>query len=136
MAKIKTRFVCNNCGSVSTRWLGRCPQCGEWNTLVEEQTVPQTPKGVASSVRSEGTEPELLKSVRMESMSRLQTGIDELDTVLGGGIVPGALILLSGDPGIGKSTLVLQTAAAVSREAGTVLSDTSRKMTGSMPLKV
>ena len=85
MAKIKTRFVCNNCGSVSTRWLGRCPQCGEWNTLVEEQTVPQAPKGVASSVRSEGTEPELLKSVRMESMSRLQTGIDELDTVLGGG---------------------------------------------------
>ena len=69
MAKIKTRFVCNNCGSVSTRWLGRCPQCGEWNTLVEEQTVPQAPKGVASSVRSEGTEPELLKSVRMESMS-------------------------------------------------------------------
>ena len=135
MAKIKTRFVCNNCGSVSTRWLGRCPQCGEWNTLVEEQTVPQAPKGVASSVRSEGTEPELLKSVRMESMSRLQTGIDELDTVLGGGIVPGALILLSGDPGIGKSTLVLQTAAAVSREAGTVLYASGEESAGQIKMR-
>ena len=135
MAKIKTRFVCNNCGSVSTRWLGRCPQCGEWNTFVEEQTVPQAPKGVASSVRSEGTEPELLKSVRMESMSRLQTGIDELDTVLGGGIVPGALILLSGDPGIGKSTLVLQTAAAVSREAGTVLYASGEESAGQIKMR-
>ena len=103
MAKVRTRFVCSECGSVSTRWLGRCPHCGEWNTLAEETEKVTVPAAAASSVRQNDTKPAPLGEIKLETMTRLTTGIGELDTVLGGGIVPGALILLSGDPGIGKS---------------------------------
>ena len=119
MAKIKTRYVCNNCGSVSSRWLGRCPQCGEWNTMVEETVAPEAPKAAQSMARSgPASQAASLADIAMEDMARMETGIGELDRVLGGGIVPGALILLSGDPGIGKSTLVLQLAAAVCDKNG------------------
>ncbi|MGN0952175.1 MAG: ATPase domain-containing protein, partial [Megasphaera elsdenii] len=108
MAKKKTRYVCTNCGSVSSRWLGRCPQCGEWNTMTEETVEPEAPKAAQSMARSgPASQAASLADIAMEDMARMETGIGELDRVLGGGIVPGALILLSGDPGIGKSTLVL-----------------------------
>ncbi len=114
MAKRKTRYVCTNCGSVSSRWLGRCPQCGEWNTMTEETVEPEAPKAAQSMARSgPASQAASLADIAMEDMARMETEIGELDRVLGGGIVPGALILLSGDPGIGKSTLVLQLAAAV-----------------------
>ena len=133
-AKSKTRYVCANCGSVSSRWLGRCPQCGEWNTMMEEQAVPEPPKGVGAR-QGKGAKPALLQDIAMEQMSRVRTGIGELDRVLGGGIVPGALILLSGDPGIGKSTLVLQIADAVCRHAGAVLYGSGEESAGQIKVR-
>ena len=134
MAKTKIRYVCANCGSVSGRWLGRCPQCGEWNTMMEEQAVPEPPKGVGAR-QGKGAKPALLQDIAMEQMSRVRTGIGELDRVLGGGIVPGALILLSGDPGIGKSTLVLQIADAVCRHAGAVLYGSGEESAGQIKVR-
>lgn len=134
MAKSKTRYVCANCGSVSSRWLGRCPQCGEWNTMMEEQAAPEPPKGVGTR-QGKGAKPALLQDIAMEQMSRVRTGIGELDRVLGGGIVPGALILLSGDPGIGKSTLVLQIADAVCRHAGAVLYGSGEESAGQIKVR-
>lgn len=134
MAKTKIRYVCANCGSVSSRWLGRCPQCGEWNTMMEEQAVPEPPKGVGAQ-QGKGAKPALLQDIAMEQMSRVRTGIGELDRVLGGGIVPGALILLSGDPGIGKSTLVLQIADAVCRHAGAVLYGSGEESAGQIKVR-
>lgn len=136
MAKSKMRYVCSNCGSVSSRWLGRCPQCGEWNTMVEEQQPAQAPPAAAHMQRSGGgCKAALLQDIAMEKMTRIATGIGELDRVLGGGIVPGALILLSGDPGIGKSTLVLQTAAAVCKQAGMVLYGSGEESAGQIKLR-
>lgn len=134
MAKTKIRYVCANCSSVSSRWLGRCPQCGEWNTMMEEQAVPEPPKGVGAR-QGKGAKPALLQDIAMEQMSRVRTGIGELDRVLGGGIVPGALILLSGDPGIGKSTLVLQIADAVCRHAGAVLYGSGEESAGQIKVR-
>ena len=134
MARTKIRYVCANCGSVSSRWLGRCPQCGKWNTMMEEQAVPEPPKGVGAR-QGKGAKPALLQDIAMEQMSRVRTGIGELDRVLGGGIVPGALILLSGDPGIGKSTLVLQIADAVCRHAGAVLYGSGEESAGQIKVR-
>lgn len=134
MARTKIRYVCANCGSVSSRWLGRCLQCGEWNTMMEEQAVPEPPKGVGAR-QGKGAKPALLQDIAMEQMSRVRTGIGELDRVLGGGIVPGALILLSGDPGIGKSTLVLQIADAVCRHAGAVLYGSGEESAGQIKVR-
>lgn len=136
MAKIKTRYVCSNCGSVSSRWLGRCPQCGEWNTMVEETVAPEAPKAAQSMARSgPASQAASLADIAMEDMARMETGIGELDRVLGGGIVPGALILLSGDPGIGKSTLVLQLAAAVCDKNGTVLYGSGEESAGQIKMR-
>ncbi|MEO0068075.1 MAG: DNA repair protein RadA [candidate division WOR-3 bacterium] len=103
----KTHFVCQNCGYENPRWLGRCPNCGEWNTLIEEQiSVQEKSHRIHSdSVR---VSPRRLSELSPENFSRESTGIGELDRVLGGGIVPGSLLLLGGEPGIGKSTLLLQ----------------------------
>lgn len=136
MAKVKTRYVCSNCGSVSSRWLGRCPQCGEWNTMVEETLQPEAPKASQSLARQGlATKPASLSDIAMEQMGRIATGIGELDRVLGGGIVPGALILLSGDPGIGKSTLVLQLAASVCQTTGMVLYGSGEESAGQIKIR-
>jgi DNA repair protein RadA/Sms len=105
MAKIKTQFICQTCGAHSPKWLGRCPECSGWNTLVEEVEKADTRPAWGS--RSAQGKPIPLSEVRADSESRRLTGIQELDRVLGGGVVPGALTLLGGDPGIGKSTLLL-----------------------------
>lgn len=136
MAKVKTRYVCSNCGSVSSRWLGRCPQCGEWNTFVEETIQPPAPKGAQTLARQGlSTKAAPLTAITMEKMGRIVTGMGELDRVLGGGLVPGALILLSGDPGIGKSTLVLQVAAAVCQHAGAVLYGSGEESAGQIKIR-
>lgn len=136
MAKAKTRYVCTSCGSVSSRWLGRCPQCGEWNTMAEEQVAPEAPKAAQSMARSgPASRATSLSDIALEDMTRVETGIGELDRVLGGGIVPGALILLSGDPGIGKSTLVLQLAAAVCDKNGAVLYGSGEESAGQIKLR-
>ena len=136
MAKAKVRYVCTSCGSVSSRWLGRCPQCGEWNTMEEEKVVPEAPKAAQSMARSgPASQATSLSDIALEDMTRVETGIGELDRVLGGGIVPGALILLSGDPGIGKSTLVLQLAAAVCDKNGAVLYGSGEESAGQIKLR-
>ena len=136
MAKAKVRYVCTGCGSVSSRWLGRCPQCGEWNTMEEEKVVPEAPKAAQSMARSgPASQATSLSDIALEDMTRVETGIGELDRVLGGGIVPGALILLSGDPGIGKSTLVLQLAAAVCDKNGAVLYGSGEESAGQIKLR-
>ena len=106
----KTVFFCQNCGHEESKWLGQCPACKEWNTFVEEKvTVPKTgsalPSGTAGGA---APQPVLLTSVDTDDDERIRTGIGELDRVLGGGIVQGSLVLVGGDPGIGKSTLLLQ----------------------------
>ncbi len=107
MAKGKgTIFFCQDCGNESSKWLGQCPACKGWNTFVEEPVIKKSAKG--SKIKSERKEPSYLADIVMDNEDRTFTGINELDRVLGGGIVAGSLILVGGDPGIGKSTLLLQ----------------------------
>ena len=123
MAKVKTAYFCNNCGAESARWLGKCPQCGQWNTLVEEVVRETKQKGTASyaPVDKAATKPVALADIKTEDSPRISTGYGEIDRVLGGGIVPGALILLGGDPGIGKSTILLQVSGKIADTHGKVL---------------
>lgn len=122
MAKAKIQYVCQNCGYSSSRYLGRCPNCGEWNSLVEEKVQSATPTSSSRvSLAGVKTKPTKIKEIKMGQMPRTQTKIRELDRVLGGGIVPGSLILIGGDPGIGKSTLLLQVSGQLNKVGGTVL---------------
>ncbi len=105
--KSSTAFFCNECGYESSKWMGQCPACKSWNTLVEEPVVRAAQSGRSGSDRL-AAEPTSISKVSAESALRCKTGIAELDRVLGGGIVPGSLVLVGGDPGIGKSTLLLQ----------------------------
>lgn len=114
----KSVFFCQNCGHEESKWLGQCPMCKEWNTFVEEKVV-QT-KGVTAK-QARDAEVVTLSSVKTDSEDRIKTKIEELDRVLGGGIVPGSLILVGGDPGIGKSTLLLQVCQKLAAEKKHVL---------------
>ncbi|MEP6794195.1 MAG: DNA repair protein RadA [Saprospiraceae bacterium] len=110
MSKIKTRFVCKNCGATSSNRLGRCPQCNEWDTFTEEIIQSATPQSVRLAEKEKSI-PTLLSELNIENEMRVALGDSELERVLGGGIVPGSLILMAGEPGAGKSTLCLQLAA-------------------------
>jgi DNA repair protein RadA/Sms len=116
MSKPRSVFVCQSCGAQQTRWLGRCPDCQEWNTLVEERLAVE-PKAGARAARGGGAarQPEPITAVAPAREERCSSGIGELDRVLGGGVVPGSVVLIGGDPGIGKSTLVLQALAQLAR---------------------
>ncbi|MEE0693506.1 MAG: DNA repair protein RadA [Lachnospiraceae bacterium] len=107
MAKTKTVFFCQNCGFESSKWMGQCPGCREWNTFAEEPRTVIKRSGTSVSTR-EAAKPQMLSQIEMSSAPRTTTGFGELDRVLGGGIVQGSLVLVGGDPGIGKSTLLLQ----------------------------
>lgn len=113
MAKTKTVYVCSHCGADSPKWLGKCPNCGEWNTYVEEvvaKEVPSAKRPVPSGLSERGqARPVLLRDITAEKEDRLDMKDQELNRVLGGGLVKGSLVLIGGEPGIGKSTLVLQT---------------------------
>lgn len=113
MAKNKTVFVCQNCGAESPKWIGRCPSCKEWNSYHEEIIQGSGPRETAFVVSQEKRKPELLDNIRSDEFSRQKSGVSELDRILGGGIVTGSLILLGGEPGVGKSTLALQIALAL-----------------------
>jgi DNA repair protein RadA/Sms len=118
MAKAKNNYTCSDCGGISNKWAGQCPACGQWNTLLETQVeavgnnrFSQTTSGLVASA------PVLtLSEIDALDVPRFGSGIDEFDRVLGGGLVPGGVVLIGGDPGIGKSTLLLQSLAAISRE--------------------
>ena len=115
MAKPKRRYVCQNCGSVTTRWQGQCPDCSEWNTLVED--APATVFSMKHDLSSGGRAVQFVDLDKPGEMPvRQGTGLAEFDRALGGGLVPGSAILMGGDPGIGKSTLLLQAAAAIARD--------------------
>ena len=118
--KTKTVFSCQNCGYQSPKWLGRCPDCNSWNSFVEEDYIRPTTK-TKERVSLYKNEPVLLKDVEIEEESRLKTDISELDRVLGGGIVQGSVVLIGGDPGIGKSTLSLQVSNQLTKQGVTVL---------------
>lgn len=107
MAKKKSSFVCQNCGYKSAKYLGRCPNCGEWSSFVEEVEVQEV-KNQRVSMSGERSKPMKLDEVELFETPRVETDLDEFNRVLGGGVVPGSLVLIGGDPGIGKSTLLLQ----------------------------
>ncbi len=116
MAKIRTRYICQECGSAQPKWMGRCPDCGEWNTLVEtivEEGRPgAAPPAVRQALAGRNT-PQPLTTISADSYQRTLLPTDEFNRVLGGGLVPGSLVLIGGDPGIGKSTLLLQMSAGL-----------------------
>ena len=118
MAKTRTIYSCQGCGNTSYKWLGKCPDCGGWNTFLEEKALPEK----KSSARMEsGGPPQPISELNITEEDRVRTGIAELDRVLGGGMVPGSAILIGGDPGIGKSTLLLQAMGALAAKGVKVL---------------
>ena len=112
MAKVRTVYFCSNCGAESAKWIGRCPSCHQWNTYVEEKIAP-VKSGYGKSEHAQRTRPIALKDVQPGKMERQSSGLKEIDRLLGGGMVPGSILLLGGEPGIGKSTLALQIAMQV-----------------------
>ena len=122
--KQKVVFSCQECGSQSAKWLGRCPDCGAWNSFVEERAVPAVVAAAGAEKRytlAAAAGPQLYADIDTVVAERLSTGIGEFDRVLGGGVVPGSLVLIGGEPGIGKSTLLLQAAAHFAKSIGPVL---------------
>ena len=130
MAKVVLQFTCGECGATTGRWLGRCPGCGAFGTLAEEL---QSREVARSAARARA--PQRLGDVRVEDAARLSTGVAELDRVLGGGLVPASLVLLGGEPGVGKSTLLLSALGAVARGGGTALLVTGEESVAQVRLR-
>lgn len=135
MAKVKTRYVCQNCGYISPRMLGRCPNCGAWNQLVEELEPQKVIAPVTPNFAGETKQPVKLSEITFNEEKRVHTGLTELDRVLGGGVVPGSLVLIGGDPGIGKSTLLLQVSGQLEQTGGQVLYVTGEESASQIKLR-
>lgn len=120
-SKMATVFFCQNCGYESSKWMGQCPGCKEWNSMVEEKVVSKAKSTGGSIRKNEGAKPSNLSEVSIQEEERMTTHMGELDRVLGGGIVPGSLTLVGGDPGIGKSTLLLQVCRHMAADGHKVL---------------
>lgn len=114
--KVKTTYVCQNCGAQSPKWVGKCQTCGEWNTYVEEIVEKKSSGKIAKVISQEIAKPTKINEINSERITRFSTTNKELDRVLGGGLVPGSLTLIGGEPGIGKSTLVLQVALQIKKK--------------------
>lgn len=124
MAKVKTKYICQNCGYETPKWMGKCPECQKWNTLVEElvETASQRSAAKRSFVSSNtSSKPVRINDIKAKNEDRFSSGIKELDRVLGGGIVRGSLVLVGGDPGIGKSTLLIQVSNEVAKSGKKVI---------------
>ena len=138
MARVKSVHVCQSCGYESPRWLGKCPGCEAWNTFVEEVREPEPKAGAPSRGgygAASGNKPTQLRDVESQEQSRVLSGIGELDRVLGGGFVPGGIVMLGGDPGIGKSTLSLQVAAVFAGRGIEVLYITGEESLGQIRMR-
>jgi len=120
MAKLRVQYVCQSCGATFMKWAGRCTSCGEWNTLLETVTEARSTRAVQASL-APTSRPQALPDIQADQFHRLPVGFEELARVLGGGIVPGSVVLIGGDPGIGKSTLLLQASAQLAASSGPVL---------------
>lgn len=127
--KKKTVYVCQECGYDSPKWLGRCPGCGAWNTMVEEFIQPEETAAASRTGLSTGAGPQPIGEVEVEDLPRFTAGSGELDRVLGGGVIPGSLVLIVGDPGVGKSSLTLRVCAEVARQGRKVLYVTGEEST-------
>ncbi|MCZ2809734.1 MAG: AAA family ATPase, partial [Candidatus Bathyarchaeota archaeon] len=122
MAKRKTKFMCNSCGYESAKWMGRCPGCSEWNTMVEEiEVVVKGPRRTFQHSDGPQHKATPITAIEIADEPRVDTDLEELNRVLGGGVVPGSLVLIGGDPGIGKSTLLLQVSALLANKNHRVL---------------
>lgn len=131
MAKSKSVYVCQNCGAESPKWIGHCPACGEWNSYREEIVSSTPPSGISRDITRR--KPELLSGIEVNENDRITSGISETDRILGGGMVKGSLILMGGEPGIGKSTLALQIALAT--QGRTVLYVSGEESEGQVKLR-
>ena len=128
MAKVKTTFFCQNCGAQSTQWMGKCKACNEWNTIVEEVvSVTQKENAWKTDTTQRANKAQSIQEISLENEPRIHTSDKELDRVLGGGVVPGSLVLLGGEPGIGKSTLLLQVALRLQHKVLYVTGEESDK---------
>jgi DNA repair protein RadA/Sms len=128
MAKIRTKYICQQCGGEQSKWVGKCPDCGAWNTMEETVDVPQSPAQqrrqslLGTTALAQGTQfPLVLPDIKPLLQQRISVGYPEMDRVLGGGLVAGSLTLIGGEPGIGKSTLLLQVSGAIAKNVGPVL---------------
>jgi DNA repair protein RadA/Sms len=128
MPKSRTKYICQQCGGEQTKWLGKCPDCGAWNTLEEVAELPQSPAQqrrqalLGTSAIAQGTQfPLVLPEIKPLAQERISVGYPEMDRVLGGGLVAGSLTLIGGEPGIGKSTLLLQVSGSIAKNIGPVL---------------
>lgn len=119
--KRSTVFMCQECGTESPKYLGKCPSCGKWNTFVEEKIAQETDTRSRVSLSRQVSKAQTIKDVKIEQTGRVKTDLNEFNRVLGGGVVPGSLVLIGGDPGIGKSTLLLQVSAELNQIGGVVL---------------
>ncbi len=126
MPKVKSFYACQSCGYQTAKWLGRCPDCGEWNTITEKKEMPAAQRSftsdiLQSEISSSDIKPQPIKDIPISKENRFTTGIGEFDRVLGGGLVAGSVVLIGGDPGIGKSTLLLQAVNKIASRFGAVL---------------
>ena len=122
-SKVHTKYICSNCGAETLKWMGRCPQCGEWNTL-EERVETMAPKSLGPSLSANlqsNAKPQKLSAIHFNGDKRILLHMNEVDRPLGGGIVKGSVILWGGEPGIGKSTLILQICHAMASQGERVL---------------
>lgn len=133
-AKDKILFACQSCGQQSPKWLGRCPACGAWNSFAEERQAARTPAG-GRTPAAPSRPPLRLREVGRQDAARRRTGLEEFDRVLGGGLVPGSLVLIGGDPGIGKSTLLLQAAFSLAQSGTPVLYVSGEESAGQISLR-
>jgi DNA repair protein RadA/Sms len=135
MSRKQTQFICNTCGRAQSKWMGKCPDCGEWNSLTEQAVPEVTDDPHRPVITEEGPLLSALSAVQADTTLRHACGIGEFDRVLGGGIVPGSAILVGGDPGIGKSTLLLQVGHALAESGRKTLYVTSEESLGQIKLR-
>ncbi len=138
MAKEKTQYTCTDCGGITAKWLGKCPSCNAWNTLIEtavDSSGPTKNRYAGMAALAPASEVAILSDIEAQDVARTPTGQEELDRVLGGGMVEGGVVLIGGDPGIGKSTLILQAMDGLQRSGMSTLYVTGEESASQVALR-